>query len=626
MKRKLAVAIAVLTMLSVLTLAIGSDTDACTGFYMGSEVTESGNTMIGQSDDDYPYNPSFYTVIEASDKPGRTIEGIHGFVYELPDSTHKYVCHMVASEEGIASLGSGSTNDAGVAFTGSITIAINEAALEADPLVPDGLGEDTAARIVGSCASSAREAVEIIKSILDTKGSAENNTFLFADQKEAWYMEIYTAHQYCAIKLPSDKAAVFGNETCLVHMSDYPDAEFICSEELLTLPVEKGFAVIDEEGMNLMKTYAVPIRDYGHMRTWYGHQIFAPMEYQDDYDVNRVYEFLFTPEYKVTVKDIMDFARNRYEGTPYCPDDTGELVRVAGVENTEEAHILEIDGDAPTDLCITRWFCMGPTVYGAYIPISGFVDKFYGPYTKIASVDRLDTTTAYGLYKQLNVICSEERFSDAGTDQEKDLASQGVKRYWSQLEYYYMDMWPQVMEKALKFYQESPDKAKEYLNTYAVGIEKDLYEETKMIYEQTLLGIASTATTKVQRQAFEPMVDVSIYAKRYGWSTEITYSGMTLTNGIDVVTISPSDYEYSDQGIIRIGNEARICKVHVVEDRYAVSTDNLDFITQKAPVLVDYEPLKEGGGSASYSEYLLPIIVIIVAILCLFAYRAHRSR
>ena len=625
MKRGLAVAVTILTLLTVLALSIGSETDACTGFYMGSEVTENGNTIIGQTDDGQPYYPAFYTVTESSDKPGRSIIGAHGFVYDLPDSTHKYVCHNIAFEDRVGSYGAGSSNDAGVAFSGAITILMNEAALAADPLVPDGLGEDTAAKVVGACASSAREAVEIIKAILDTKGSAENNTFLFADQKEAWYMEVYTAHQYCAMRLPSDKAAFFGNETCLVHMSDYPDAEFIYSADLLTLPVEKGFAVIDEEGMNLMKTYAVPINDYGHMRTWQGHQTLAPTEYQDDYDVNRVYEFLFTPEYKVSVKDIMDLTRNRYEGTPYCPDDTGVPIRVIGVETIAEAHILEIDSDAPRDLCITRWFCLAPTVYGSYLPISGFVDEFYEPFITIPSKTHLDITSAYGLFKQLNVVCSEERFSDAGTYQEKDLVSQGVKNYWDRLETYYVEMWPQVMQKALELYQESPDKAKEYLNTYAVGIEKDLYDESRMIYEQILLGIASAAVSKTERHAIEPMVDVSTYAKRYGWDVNITDSGMTLTNGTDVVTITPSELEFGDMGIIKVGDEAKICKVHVVGDRYAVGTEYLDFITQKDPVLVEYEPQKKDGGSP-FPEYLIPIIVIIIMIACIFAYRAHRGR
>ena len=45
-----------------------------------------------------------------------------------------------------------------------------------------------------------------------------------------------------------------------------------------------------------------------------------------------------------------------------------------------------------------------------------------------------------------------------------------------------------------------------------------------------------------------------------------------------------------------------------------MSTDNLGFITQKPPVLVDYEPIEESGSGSS--SYLLPIAVIIAAIVC----------
>ena len=53
----------------------------------------------------------------------------------------------------------------------------------------------------------------------------------------------------------------------------------------------------------------------------------------------------------------------------------------------------------PADMCFTRWFCLGPSVYMPFIPISSMADEFYRAYTTVPSVDRLDTESAYGLSK-----------------------------------------------------------------------------------------------------------------------------------------------------------------------------------------------------------------------------------
>ncbi len=91
--------------------------------------------------------------------------------------------------------------------------------------------------------------------------------------------------------------------------------------------------------------------------------------------------------------------KNRFEDTKYCPDDTGGSARVVGVESMIEAHIIEIDKNLPKDMCFTRWFCLGPSVYSVFIPISSLVDRFYGPFATTSSINRLDTDTAYGLFK-----------------------------------------------------------------------------------------------------------------------------------------------------------------------------------------------------------------------------------
>ncbi|MBO5521782.1 MAG: C69 family dipeptidase [Eubacterium sp.] len=72
--------------------------------------------------------------------------------------------------------------------------------------------------------ATAREGVEKLAQILDTYGSSECNIAFIADQKEAWYVEMYTGHQYAAVLLPRDKVSVFGNEFTLEKLSEYEDS------------------------------------------------------------------------------------------------------------------------------------------------------------------------------------------------------------------------------------------------------------------------------------------------------------------------------------------------------------------------------------------------------------------
>lgn len=60
---------------------------------------------------------------------------------------------------------------------------------------------------------------------METYGSSESNTFMIADQQEAWYLESYSGHQWCAVKMPEDAVAVFGNECMLGSVADYVEGE-----------------------------------------------------------------------------------------------------------------------------------------------------------------------------------------------------------------------------------------------------------------------------------------------------------------------------------------------------------------------------------------------------------------
>ena len=264
---------------------------------------------------------------------------------EIPATTYHYTAtpymnSTVVRNQGISNAAT-CTNEYGVAMTMSVTGFPNNASLKADPLVEDGICEDTAVDLVICQSKTAREGVDTLLGIVDKYGSSGSDIAIIADQKEVWYVEIYTGHQYAAVKLPRDKVSVFGNEYSLEYLSDYEDN--ITSKDLISLAEEKGFAVYGKNGeINLLDTYSgkQTTLDYSHMRTWIGHQILAPSKFCTDYNRNSMYPLCFSPDKKVSIEDVSQIYRNRYEGTKYSPDETGrEDMRVIGSETTL-VHIL----------------------------------------------------------------------------------------------------------------------------------------------------------------------------------------------------------------------------------------------------------------------------------------------
>lgn len=586
--RKFLSAIVLVLVLIAAPLIISDGSDACTGFYVGSDVSETGGTLIGQTADSGAYSPAVYRIVESSSVPGRTLTGTNGFVYALPDTTYRYYTSDIYHSPGAPlGCGNGVTNEKGLAYSGSITAYTSTAALTADPLVTTGLGEELAGEIVGACCSSAKEAVQLIATIIDTYGSAERNIYIFADKTEAWYMESYSGHQYAAVKLPKDKVAFFGNEFGLVYLEDFGN-DVLTSQNFKKLADDSGFAVYDAGKLNLMKTYQRPLQDYGHMRTWMGHQKLAPSQFSADYDLNTVYPLLFTPDDKVSVKQIADLLRNRFEGTQYCPDVTGKSVRVAGVENTSLAHILEIRSDLPDEMCTIKWNCIGPTVYGVFIPCSSGTLSLDDAFVAQTYKYSVNDDSAYGLMKLLNSMLTESGFLTDTSDVSKDILTDGVRKYWSDMEVYYSAVYDKVIEKAKEYYQTSPQDALNYLTTYTKGIQNDQMIEAHTIYEESQLALMMKTSTKGSRSAVSPFIDVEVLAKRFGWDCTITADRATFTHGSDVITIDAPAL-YSEDGTLKYGASVKTVKVHLADGRYRIQySDALVFVQNGTPVVVDY--------------------------------------
>ena len=467
----------------ILSFVTAIPAGACTEVYVGPGVSADGTVIIARSNDWQQNMATHMTVTERVENvPGRTMPvNDAGTIFaEIPGTTFHYTS-TPWMENGTARMevekdAAACANEYGVSMSMSVTAFSNKRALEADPLLTDGLTEDTADDLVICQSSTAREAVDVLCSLVDTYGSNGVNIATIADQKEAWYIEIYTGHQYAAVKLPPDKVAAFGNEFCMEYLSDFEEA--ITSKELLSLPEENGFAKYGENGeLNLYETYSGDEmrRDYSHMRTWIGQQILAPSAY-GDYEETEFYPLLFDPDQKVSLSDVFRIMRNRYEGTPYSPDETGRIdMRVIGTDTALSVHVVQIYPELPAEMSVLTWESLAPAVYGVFVPLSNLCTGVSAPYgddqPASAGMDFDIQHYAWYALKALNTI----GFIDY------KVYGKPVADYWAQAEKGMLSVMPSVLDKTAELLKTDPAAAASCMTDYCSYLQNNAFADARSI-------------------------------------------------------------------------------------------------------------------------------------------------
>ncbi|MCR5591621.1 MAG: C69 family dipeptidase [Lachnospiraceae bacterium] len=490
--------IAVSFLAAAIGFAASQPVMACTGVYVGKKASADGTVIIARSSDNQAVWGNHVTVTERiENEPGWKMPvDMNGTVLaELPATTYKYTAAPFFSStmaaNSVANDAGACTNEYGVAMTMAVTAYANSDALAADPLIDNGLTENTAADLVICQSRTAREAVKVLLSLIDTYGSSEGNIALIADQEEVWYVEMYTGHQYAAVLLPEDKVSVYGNEYSLEYLSDYK--EKITSPELESLPVKSGFAHYGRNReLNLFDTYSGDkvTQDYCHMRTWIGHKVLAPKLFSKDYDVKKRYPLCFQPSRKVSLADVCAVLRNRYEGTAYDPDETGRTdVRVIGTDTAMSVHALQVYDDLPAQMACVQWESVGPAIYGVFVPVSSAclsVSASYGkdqPETELHDFNANDYP--YYAFKALSTLCVEKNTHET--------YGKPVRDYWKGAEAKMFDAMKKVLTDAAAI--RDADEAGDYITGYCNRVQTLAFSDAKSLLNDVIWEQSENSNT-----------------------------------------------------------------------------------------------------------------------------------
>ena len=373
--------------------ALALPAKACTGVIVGSDLTEDGSTIFGRTEDLEINHNKVYKINKAGKyKKGEKLTDVSyaekgGYEYELDHDSYRFTSISDTTPEyGI--FDEAGYNEKGLIADMTVSASANEDIQKVDPYLdgekegdPIGISEAIITTVVLSSADNALDAVKLIANEVATKGAAEGNALVVSDKTDTWYVEIYSGHEFAAMKYPKDKFSVFPN-TFLLNESKLTKGEesenYIMSEDGNYLYSKTIFDTAkkaktfegneDERIIDLAKSYAE--KDFSpsnRSRVASGIKFLNPDSKVDM--KTETYEFLQDAKKgSISVKNVMDFTRNRLENFDIEANDRGrDETYPIGNRNTMESHIFQVPENAEATNPGVMWLTLGSPLVQPYI-------------------------------------------------------------------------------------------------------------------------------------------------------------------------------------------------------------------------------------------------------------------
>lgn len=486
MKRKI-----VSLLLGGALLLTGATSMACTGTIVGRQVAKDGHTILGRTEDySSAYNKNIIVTPRKEYKNGEMFEDANGLRLPQPRVSYKFTSIPDGYQDEGEVFDAAGFNEFGVSMTATVTAYAHEKAYAADPLTKNGLTESSITGIVLPRVKTAREGIELVAKICDEHGSSEGNIIFISDQKETWYMEMLTGHQYVAIKYPEDCFSVVPNCYMLGTVDVNDKENVIASKDLINLPKKHGFLVEEDGKIHVRKTYAEKLNDYNRSRLWGGIN-FLDKDKNIAYDAEE-FELFQKTDKKISVKDVMEMQRHRYEGTKYDANlAENENVRAIGTINQEECHVLEVREDYPRELGGIMWVAMGNSEHSIYVPVIGGI------------LDTIDEYKVTGNYYKPESAYWTLRGVSALSELNREKYGKNVRAYWNKEELRLLEEQKSVDNIIKEMYKTDRNRAIEYATCLAKKNLTKAYEDGQTLFTE-LMTYFYRDSGKKQDKPYEP--------------------------------------------------------------------------------------------------------------------------
>ena len=377
----------------------------CTTIIIGQEQTADGSMIVARSEDWDAMEAKNYEIFEGTDNgPREFVAKDSPFRCELPEKALGYSALSPYNLHG--HWGSAGFNTAGVGMSATESIFSSDEILKHDPLVENGVAENSVFNITLPYVHTAREGVERLGMLIEKYGIAEGFGIGFVDSKEIWYLETACGHRWLACRMPKDKYFVTGNQSRFRTYDPNDKENYLASADLIEFAEKHGLYNPAQGAFDFHVAYARDVvldTTYNYPRVWGLQQLFSP-EIKNDVTKN-TFPVFAKPAHKITLTELRTAFRFHYDNTehdPYLNSNPKEPYRPVSIFRTTQTHLLQVRPELPQAIGCINYVAMGMADLGVFLPLYQGITSYPEAYTKGNGESSADS--AYWKFRKIMVL------------------------------------------------------------------------------------------------------------------------------------------------------------------------------------------------------------------------------
>lgn len=377
----------------------------CTTIIIGQEQTVDGSMIVARSEDWDAMEAKNYEIFEGTDNgPREFVAKDSPFRCELPEKALGYSALSPYNLHG--HWGSAGFNTAGVGMSATESIFSSDEILKHDPLVENGVAENSVFNITLPYVHTAREGVERLGMLIEKYGIAEGFGIGFVDSKEIWYLETACGHRWLACRMPKDQYFVTGNQSRFRTYDPNDKENYLASADLIEFAEKHGLYNPAQGAFDFHEAYARDIKldtTYNYPRVWGLQQFFSP-EIKNDVTKN-TFPVFAKAAHKVTLTELRTAFRFHYDNTehdPYLNSNPKEPYRPVSIFRTTQTHLLQVRPELPQAIGCVNYVAMGMADLGVFLPLYQGITSYPEAYTKGNGESSDDS--AYWKFRKIMVL------------------------------------------------------------------------------------------------------------------------------------------------------------------------------------------------------------------------------
>jgi len=484
--------------------------DACTVIIVGKDASTDGSVMTTHTCDCGLCDWTWRRIPASDHEPGsmRKIYHINQFRTWPPSTGLKWdvytrddtgleipqVPHTHAYFHGAF----GYMNDKQVAF-GESTIGCRDKMENPTPAAKFDITMLT--MIAMERAGTAREAIQIMGELGEKHGYGFTDTgemLAVSDPNEVWIFEImpvgplWTPNSgkpgaiWCAQRVPDDHVSVCPNESRIGEIDLDNKDYFMASSNVISYAVDHKYYDPDSgEPFNWKKAYSpseysASSSKGSRARLWQFFNLVAPSQNFSPDTPNMDLPFSIKPEKKLSVYDVMQMTRNKFEGTAWGParglqggpfanpnflpygfeleDQKYNTARVIGVNRAEYVTVTQCRDWLPHPIGGIIWLAWGAQDTSCFMPLYNGINEIPRSF-EIGDHWEFDRKSARWAFDYVD-FHAQVLYSYAILD---------VRAAQEKWEKPVVDRTPQIDKLAEEIYQKDPAQASQFLTDYCLG-------------------------------------------------------------------------------------------------------------------------------------------------------------